>query len=45
MVGALGALLDAQTEDRARALVAEIADPTGTFYRFSLSSSFMKLGK
>jgi len=25
--------------------VAELADPTGTFYRFSLSSSFMKLGK
>jgi F420-non-reducing hydrogenase small subunit len=45
MVGALGALLDAQTEDRAREMVAEIADPTGTFYRFSLSSSFMKLGK
>jgi F420-non-reducing hydrogenase small subunit len=45
MVGALGALLDAPTEERAREMVAEIADPTGTFYRFSLSSSFMKLGK
>jgi len=42
MIGALGALLDAQTEEQARALVAEIPDPTGTFYRFSLSSSFMK---
>ncbi len=45
MVGALGALLDAPTEERARAMVAEIADPTGTFYRFSLSSGFMKLAK
>jgi F420-non-reducing hydrogenase small subunit len=45
MIGALGALLDAQQEERAQEMVAEIADPTGTFYRFSLSSSFMKVGK
>jgi F420-non-reducing hydrogenase small subunit len=45
LMGALGALLDAQTEERAREMVAEIADPTGTFYRFSMSSSFMKSGK
>ncbi|HEX7550483.1 MAG TPA: oxidoreductase [Candidatus Methylomirabilis sp.] len=45
MIGALGALVDAQTEDRARELVAQIADPTGTFYRFSLSSSFLKVAK
>ena len=42
MIGALGALLDAQSEDRAQEMVAQIADPTGTFYRFSMSSSFMK---
>lgn len=42
MIGVLGALLDASTEDRARELVAQIADPTGTFYRFSLSSSHLK---
>jgi RPA family protein len=45
MIGALGALVDAQTEDRARELVAQIADPTGTFYRFSMSSSFLKVAK
>lgn len=45
MAGALGALLDVQTEDRAREMIAELADPTGMFYRFSLSSSFMKLAK
>jgi len=45
MIGALGALLDAQIEDRAQEMVAEIADPTGTFYRFSFSSSFMKARK
>jgi F420-non-reducing hydrogenase small subunit len=43
MIGALGALLDASTEERARELVGQIADPTGTFYRFSLSSSTMKI--
>jgi F420-non-reducing hydrogenase small subunit len=45
MIGALGALLDVQDEGRAREMIAEIADPTGTFYRFSLSSSFMKVAK
>ena len=45
MIGALGTLLDAQEDRRAREMVAEIADPTGTFYRFSLSSGFMKVGK
>jgi F420-non-reducing hydrogenase small subunit len=43
MIGALSTMLDATTEKRAQELVAQIADPTGTFYRFSLSSSLMKL--
>lgn len=42
MTGALGCLLDAQTEERARELVSQIPDATGTFYRFTLSSSAMK---
>jgi len=45
MTGALGGLLNAQTEEQARAMAAEIADPLGTFYRFSMSSSFLKSGK
>jgi F420-non-reducing hydrogenase small subunit len=45
MIGALGALVDATTEERARELIAQIPDPTGTFYRFSLSSGFLKVGK
>lgn len=45
MMGALGTLLDAATEDRARELVAQISDPTGTFYRFTLSSSRMKCSR
>ena len=45
MTGALGALLDVKEEDAARELVAQIPDPTGTFYRFSLSSSFLKVSK
>jgi len=45
MIGALGTLLDATTEERARELVDQIVDPTGTFYRFSLSSSMLKARK
>lgn len=45
MIGALGTLLDATTEERAQELVAQIADPTGTFYRFSMASSLLKVGK
>ncbi|MFB3776888.1 MAG: oxidoreductase [Bryobacteraceae bacterium] len=43
MVGAIGSLLDAGSEDRARELVGEIADPSGSFYRFTMSSSMMKV--
>ena len=45
MIGALGTLMDVQTEHRAREMVEQIVDPVGTFYRFSLSSSFMKVAK
>jgi hypothetical protein len=43
MIGALGSLLDASTEDRARELIGQIADPTGTFYRFTMASSHLKV--
>ena len=43
MIGALGALLDAATEDQAREMVSQIVDPVGTFYRFSMASSPLKL--
>jgi F420-non-reducing hydrogenase small subunit len=42
IAGALGSLIDASTEQRAADLVGQIPDPTGTFYRFTLSSSPMK---
>ncbi len=42
MIGALGSILDATTEEEARAMVARIADPLGSFYRFTLASSDMK---
>ena len=45
MIGALGSILDAATEARARELVAQVVDPVGTFYRFSLSSSHLKGGR
>jgi F420-non-reducing hydrogenase small subunit len=43
MTGAIGSLLDAGSEDHARKLVDEIADPAGSFYRFTMSSSTMKV--
>jgi len=42
MVGAIGAILAAETEEKAQQLVGQIADPTGTFYRFSMASSMLK---
>jgi F420-non-reducing hydrogenase small subunit len=45
MLGAIGSVIDATTEDRAREIVDEIADPTGTFYRFGLASSTLRARK
>lgn len=45
MISAIGSLLDAETEEKAHELIAQIADPTGTFYRFSMSSSHLKARK
>ena len=42
MLSAIGSVIDATTEERAREIVDGIADPTGTFYRFSLASSTLK---
>ena len=41
MIAYLGSLVEGQKEDAIRALVEEIADPTGTFYRFSLPKSLL----
>jgi len=42
MISAIGSLLDATTEERAKELIEQIVDPVGLFYRFSMSSSHMK---
>lgn len=42
MIGAVGSVIDATTEERAQEIVAQIVDPVGTFYRFSLASSILK---
>ena len=39
LISAIGSNLDAKTEDRAREIVDEIADPAGTFYRFGVAAS------
>ncbi len=42
MVGALGPLVAADGETKAKDLVGEIVDPAGTFYRFSLASGLLR---
>ena len=41
MVAYLGSLVDGANEETIRALVKEVADPTGTFYRFCLPTSML----
>jgi F420-non-reducing hydrogenase small subunit len=45
MISAIGSVLDADNEERAQELVEQIVDPIGTFYRFTLSSSYLKACK
>jgi F420-non-reducing hydrogenase small subunit len=45
MVSAIGSMLDARTEEQAQEMIAQIADPVGTFYRFTLASSHLKARK
>jgi F420-non-reducing hydrogenase small subunit len=42
MIGALSGIVDAANEERAGELVNQVADPTGTFYRFTLPAGFLK---
>jgi F420-non-reducing hydrogenase small subunit len=42
MVSAIGSVIDSQDPDEIDAIIAEIADPVGTFNRFSLASSMFK---
>ena len=42
ILSAIGSVIDATTDERAREIVEQIADPTGTFYRFSMASSTLK---
>jgi F420-non-reducing hydrogenase small subunit len=41
-ISALASLFDAKTEEEVQQLVDSIADPAGTFYRFSMSKSYLK---
>lgn len=42
MISAVASLLDATEEEHAQQMLEEVVDLVGTFYRFSLSSSFLK---
>ena len=41
MIGALGGILSGENEAESMKLADEIVDPTGTFYRYSLSASLL----
>jgi F420-non-reducing hydrogenase small subunit len=41
LLSAVSSVVDADTEEEAARIVGEIADPIGTFYRFSLPSSLL----
>ncbi len=42
MVAALGSIIDATSPEEARKVIDTIADPMGTFYRFSMAVSLLK---
>lgn len=42
MLSALASVIDATDEDEIRAIIDQIVDPVGTFYRFSLPSSMLR---
>jgi F420-non-reducing hydrogenase small subunit len=45
MIGAIGSLLASEDQQQIVECVARIADPTGTFYRFSLPAAPLGLGR
>ena len=45
LLAAVASVVDADTEEEAARIVGEIADPIGTFYRFSLPSSLLHRSK
>jgi len=42
LLSAVASVVDADTEEEARRIVEEIADPAGTFYRYSLADSLLR---
>lgn len=42
MIAALGSLVAGETDDEVRAVVDQIADPAGTFYRFGMARSTLR---
>jgi F420-non-reducing hydrogenase small subunit len=42
MVSALGSIVDAQNPEEARKIMETIADPLGTFYRFTMGASILR---
>lgn len=42
LLSAVASVVDANTEEEAARIVAQVADPIGTFYRFGLASSLLR---
>jgi F420-non-reducing hydrogenase small subunit len=45
LLSAVASIVDADTEEEARRIVSQIADPIGTFYRFGLAGSLLRRSK
>jgi F420-non-reducing hydrogenase small subunit len=45
MLSALSSIFDAENEEEIQKLADSVADPIGTFYRFSLARSLMRRTK
>ena len=45
LLSAIASVVDADTEEGARAIIEEIVDPVGTFYRFGLPASLLRRKK
>jgi F420-non-reducing hydrogenase small subunit len=45
LLSAVASIVDANTEEEARRIVSQIADPIGTFYRFGFPSSLLRRRK
>ncbi len=45
MLSALASVIDTEDEEEAKKILADVADPAGTFYMFGVANSILKGAK